>query len=149
MKSLFTPADNEEIVNRVNNLTATTQPQWGKMNVEQMVTHCQRPLMVAFGELNLKRGLPGILFGSFVKKRLLKDEQPFGKNLPTDPNFIVKDERLFNAEKEKLVSYIKQIGKGPSAIKVVQHPFFGKMTPQDWDKIMYKHLDHHLRQFGA
>jgi hypothetical protein len=148
MKSLFNPADNQEMLDRVNRLTPSTSAQWGKMRVDQMLAHCQGPFKVAYGELILKRGLIGLLFGSIAKKQLAGTE-PFKPNLPTHPKFVVADQRVFQDEKEKLVALIKRFGKGPSAIVLDMHPFFGKMSSQEWDSLMWKHLDHHLRQFGV
>jgi hypothetical protein len=150
MNSLFNAIDNQDIIERINSLTNKSQAQWGKMNVSQMVTHCQAPLKVAFGEMKLKRGIPGILFGSMIRKKLTRDEKPFDKNLPTDKGFIVVDEREFEKEKNTLVQLVKRFQEaGPSAMSTDPHPFFGKMTAAEWDIIQWKHLDHHLKQFGV
>lgn len=72
------------------------------------------------------------------------------KNLPTAPNFIIKDERNFNDEKKKLMELLdKFYNAGPMGISKYPHPMFGKFTPEQWGMSMYKHLDHHLKQFGA
>jgi hypothetical protein len=150
MKSLFDQNENNKIIERVNSLRNTTQSQWGKMNVSQMLKHCQAPLQVAFGEMKLKRGLMGILFGSMIRKKLTKDETPFDKNLPTDKGFIVVDQHEFEKEKEALIKWLRKFStEGASAITKEPHPFFGKMTPQEWGILQWKHMDHHLRQFGA
>ncbi|HCN83736.1 MAG TPA: hypothetical protein DIT07_08950 [Sphingobacteriaceae bacterium] len=116
------------------------------MSVAQMATHCQRPLQVAYGELNLKRGLVGLLFGGFAKKSLMKD-QPFDKGLPTHPRFVVKDDRNFQQEKDTLLALVSRFS--PDVLTKDPHPFFGKMTQEEWDTLQWKHLDHHLRQFGV
>lgn len=150
MQSLFNKTDNEAIVNRINALSPASQKQWGKMNVSQMLAHCQASIKVAYGETKLKRGLMAVLFGKLVKKQLVKDEKPFSRNLPTDKNFVVIDEKEFFAEKEKLISLVKRFEQvGPTGISKDVHPFFGTMTPQEWDIIQWKHLNHHLTQFGA
>lgn len=150
MKSLFNSNDNQEIVDRISSLTPSTQSQWGKMNISQMCAHCQAPLNVAYGDLKLKRGLMGILFGSMIKKKMSKDEKPFDKNLPTDKAFIVVDIREFESEKNKLIDLVKKFEKvGPDGITKEAHPFFGKMTDREWDILQWKHLDHHMRQFGV
>ncbi|HMG14474.1 MAG TPA: DUF1569 domain-containing protein, partial [Saprospiraceae bacterium] len=114
----------------------------------QMLTHCEAPLKVAFGELKLKRGLMGVLFGKMVKKKLTND-LPFEKNMPTDKAFIVKHDPEFESAKNNLISLVKRFSdKGPSALISEPHPFFGKLTTEEWDKLQWKHLDHHLRQFG-
>lgn len=150
MESLFNKTHNEKIIDRINSLTNASQSQWGKMNVSQMYAHCQVPLKVAYGDVKLKRGLIAVLFGAMIKKKLVKNEKPFDKNLPTDKSFIVVDQREFESEKNKLTDLVKKFEQvGPNGITKDTHPFFGKMTAAEWDIIQWKHLDHHLRQFGA
>ena len=149
MKSIFNAAHAQEYIGRINKLTPQSQALWGKMNVSQMLAHCQQPLRVALGELKLKRGLMGILFGSWAKKKLTGPEE-FSKNMPTDKSFLVKDERSFEKEKEGLINLINRFNQGGvAALTREPHPFFGSMTPEQWDILQSKHLDHHLKQFGA
>jgi hypothetical protein len=150
MESLYNKAENQKIIDRLNHLSNKSQAQWGKMNVAQMLAHCQTPFRVAFGELKLKRGIMGFLFGSLIRKKLTADEKPFDKSLPTDKSFLVVNEREFETEKNKLIALVQKFEQqGPSGLSKEKHPFFGNMSPKDWDIIMWKHLDHHLRQFGA
>ncbi len=134
---------------RLSHLTADSKALWGKMNAGQMVLHAQAPLKVAFEEIKLKRNIISFLFGSMAKKQLMKSE-PFKKNLPTAPAFnTIKHTVDFNAEKNKLITYIQRFQQaGPSGITQLPHPFFGNMLPNEWDTLQWKHLDHHLRQFG-
>lgn len=149
MKSLFVQAGANELIQRINSLSSESKAVWGKMNVSQMLVHTQAPLKVAFGELKLKRGLLGILFGGMVKKQLT-GSVPFKRNSPTDKQFLVTGTPDFVKEQKKLVELVSRFAlEGPQAITSEPHPFFGKMTPQEWDILQWKHLDHHLRQFGA
>jgi hypothetical protein len=149
MKSLFDPNVNKEMIERIQQLKPDSKAEWGKMSVSQMVTHAQFPFKVAFEEMKLKRGIIGILFGGLAKKKL-GGSAPFQKNLPTDKNFIVKNEPDFETEVNKLKNLVEDFSKkGPSALTKQPHPFFGKLTSEEWDNLMYKHLDHHLRQFGT
>ena len=113
-----------------------------------MLKHAQAPLLVALGELQLQRGLFGILFGKMAKKKLLA-EGPMGKNLPTAPAFLVKTDVNFEEERKKLISLIQKFYQTGAKGMQPEHPFFGKLTPEEWDRLQYKHLDHHLRQFGV
>ena len=114
-----------------------------------MLAHVQPPFKVAFGELKLKRTLIGFLFGGMAKKKLTTDE-PWKRNLPTDKHFIVADHRNVDEEKKNLVALVQRFGHaGPSGISKEPHPFFGHMTTQEWEALMWKHLDHHLKQFGV
>ncbi len=149
MKSLFNTTYNQELIARINKLNPDTKPLWGKMRVEQMLAHSQTPLLIALGEQKLKGGLMAFLFGKIAKKQLVKDE-PFKKNLPTAPSFIVKNERNFYEEKNKLTGLVQRFGKS-NADEIAErpHPFFGKLTADEWNTLQWKHLDHHLRQFGV
>ncbi|MEO5783192.1 MAG: DUF1569 domain-containing protein [Ginsengibacter sp.] len=149
MENLFTAIANQQMVDRINSLTADTKPLWGKMTVAQMLAHCQEPLYVALGEKHLKGGLMAFLFGKIAKKQLVKDT-PFKRNLPTASGFIVKTEKNFSEEKNKLVELVKRFGKNdPEEIAKRLHPFFGKLNAEEWNTLQYKHLDHHLKQFGV
>lgn len=150
MGSVFDSAGNEEIRGRIRRLTPESAPRWGKMSSAQMLAHCRRPIEVAFGERTIRRGFVGLLFGGFFKKRVINGAMPFRPNLPTDPGFLVVDERDFEAEREGLLRQVERFaGAGADLLTRDPHPFFGNMNPQEWDRLMWKHLDHHLRQFGA
>jgi hypothetical protein len=150
MGSLFNTSDNKAIIDRINQLSANSKTGWGKMSVDQMLAHLQRPLKVAFGEMKLKRTLFGILLGRMIMNKLTSDEKPFSKNSPTDKGFIVTDRHNVDEEKKNLIALVQKFAQvGPDGITEEPHPFFGRMTPQEWDVIQWKHLDHHLRQFGV
>jgi hypothetical protein len=150
MKSLFNTNDANAFIERVNKLKHTDKPLWGKMNSAQMLAHCSAPLQMAHGEsTGSKRGVFSLLFGKYFKNKMVQPNVPFTKNLPTDPKFVFPDAVEFDSAKQKLISEIKNFSeKGPSAITQKPHSFFGKMSPQEWDIIQSKHLEHHLSQFG-
>jgi len=149
MKTLFQSEEAAGILERLSKLQPGSKPLWGKMNVSQMLAHCQVPLKVALGTHQLRRSLIGILFGGIAKKQMLSDA-PFKKHLPTDPSFLIKDERVFEKEKKDLESLIRHFAStDASSVAARRHPFFGSMTPDEWGKLQWKHLDHHFRQFGV
>jgi hypothetical protein len=148
MKDLFSQTDSMTVINRIESLQPYNQPQWGKMNVSQMLAHCQVPFSYYFGERKQRRGLMAILFGTMAKKKMLHNGA-FTKNLPTAKDFIVTDERDFEKEKRQLIEMIKRFTSTADPHIVQQHPFFGKMSGNEWAVLAYKHLDHHLRQFGV
>jgi hypothetical protein len=148
MKSLFNVTDTSEIIERIEKLQPAGKALWGKMNVAQMLAHCQMPFGVFFGEAKQKRGLAGTLFGALAKRRMLHEGQ-FAKNLPTAKNFIIKGDRNFDEEKVKLIDYIKRFNSSADRHTTHKHPFFGKMSGNEWAVLTYKHLDHHLRQFNV
>lgn len=147
--SLFDRQECERILERLAKLHPDSPRQWGKMDIGQMLAHCQQTLRVAMGDLKLRRGLIGILFGKLAKRQLMRDE-PFKRGLPTAPEFRVVDQREFARERDKLVGFIRQFQQGgPSVLIKEPHPFFGPLTVEEWDTLQWKHLDHHLRQFGV
>ena len=149
MKSLFDAAENASALERIQSLSKDSKPEWGKMGPAQMQAHCCVGFEVATGKTQLKPMFMGRLIGRFVKKSAL-NPKPFKHGLPTAPDFIVKDERDFDQEHARLTELVREFAaKGPAGLTSEPHPFFGKMSQEDWDLLMWKHLDHHLRQFGA
>ena len=148
LMNLFEQSAAQEVISRLNTISANTPPNWGKMNAAQMVTHCRAPFQAYFGEIKMKRALIGRLFGKIAKRKLLSPK-PWSRNLPTAREFKISDERNFDKEKQTLVSYINRFANEGYTITSTVHPFFGKMSSQEWATLAYKHLDHHLKQFGA
>lgn len=149
MNNLFDQSDVSEILKRVDKLTANSQRQWGKMNVAQMLAHCNVSVETAMGRNFINRLFIGRIIGSFLKPKVL-GEKPFGKNSPTDKSYIFKADLKFEEERSKVTASIKKFFEGgPSQCTTHPHPFFGKFTPEEWAVFQWKHLDHHLRQFGV
>jgi Protein of unknown function (DUF1569) len=146
VKNLFDPAVKQSIIDRINKLTPQSQQQWGKMDVAQMLAHCQMPLGVATGHHKLKGDFFMRLVGPLFKKKLF-NEQPFKRDLPTDTSFKIADPRDFSTEKQKLIRMINDFSETTMSGEL--HPFFGKLTNEQWSKGTWKHLDHHLQQFGV
>lgn len=149
MKNLFDRDAYTEIINRLHALTPQTQRQWGKMNAAQMLAHCKEAFKVPLSEKKMPRMFIGLLLGWAFRKKLYNDV-PWKRNLPTAPNFIIKDERDFEKEKQELVTMVDRFyNSGPEKVGRFPHPMFGTLTPGQWGQSMYKHLDHHLVQFGV
>jgi Protein of unknown function (DUF1569) len=149
MKNLFQRETVDEVTSRIGKLQATSPRQWGKMDVAQMMAHCSAALDMACGQLNPPRIFLGRLIGPFVKP-IYTNDKPFSSNNPTDKKLVVSDQRDFVREQEQLKLKLQQFHHGGEAQCTRHpHPFFGPLTPQQWSRGMYKHLDHHLRQFGV
>ena len=149
MKNLFERETVDEGIARIDKLQPASPRQWGKMDAAQMMAHCSAGLDMASGRLNPPRMFIGRLIGPFVKP-IYTNDKPFSKNNPTDKTLLVADQRDFSREQAQLKQKIRQFHEGgEEQCTRHPHPFFGLLTPQDWSRGMYKHLDHHLRQFGA
>ena len=150
MKSPYEKPVADEFVARIHRLTEKTQARWGKMDVAQMLTHCQKPLEIASGSLVFKPNfLIKFLFGKSARKQLLNAPE-FKKNLPTFSEARIVDKRVFENEKQKLIALIHNFqAKGHEGLTNEEHPFFGRLNAEEWNILQVKHLDHHLRQFGV
>lgn len=149
MNNLFNRADVSEILERIEKLTPNSQRQWGKMNVAQMLAHCNISLETAMGLNFIKRVFIGRIIGPLKKPGVL-GEKKFARNTPTDKSYVFPSNLMFEEEKSKTMASIKKfIEGGPSICTTYPHPFFGKFTPEEWAVFEWKHLDHHLRQFGV
>lgn len=146
MKSIFDEATKNELIERIGLLTETSERQWGKMTVGQMVWHCQYPLKVAIE--NKKAGNGNLLVRLFFKKSMYNDK-PWRKNLPTSPQLKTTEDKNLKIEAEKLKQFTIQTHDLKTRNDWNPHPLFGKLTKEEWGKMQYKHLDHHLTQFGV
>jgi hypothetical protein len=150
MKKLYDAGVAAEMNNRVHQLTHQSVALWGKMSTEQMLSHVQVPMKLALGDIRMRRHIFGYIFGPKAKQQLLK-EIPFAKNLPTDPRFKRKgNDHNFLVEKNRVMDLLDRfVDIDPAAIGRYPHPFFGTMTQEEWGVLLWKHLDHHLQQFGV
>ncbi len=148
MKNLFEKETVDEVVSRIDTLQPAAHRQWGKMDAAQMMAHCAAAMEMATGELILPRVFIGRILGPLVKP-IYTNEKPFAKNNPTAKELVFSDQCDFAREQSHLKQKVLQFHEGGEA-KCTRHPhpFFGALTPQQWARGMYKHLDHHLRQFG-
>ncbi|HEX8392439.1 MAG TPA: DUF1569 domain-containing protein [Longimicrobium sp.] len=150
MKNLYQPATAAEVQARLQTLRPDSARQWGTMNPAQAVAHCAASMETAVGDTLPGRVLIGRIIGWLIKPLVLGNEEPMRRNTPTSPEMRVADERDLERERQRLARLIDRFATGgPSACTTHPHSFFGRLTPQEWAVLMYKHLDHHLRQFGA
>jgi hypothetical protein len=148
MKTLFDPATRDELIERLDKLTTNTPREWGKMSPAQMMEHTARALEMATGRVPMDHATIGKLIGWVFKKKFLS-ETPFPKNSPTGPTLVIKDDPDFEATRERLrelITAFHQLGEAGTDGNV--HGFFGRLTGPEWGISQYKHVDHHLRQFG-
>ncbi|MFD1177842.1 DUF1569 domain-containing protein [Paenibacillus puldeungensis] len=148
MDNIFDECYANEIIGRIKQLRPDSQRNWGKMNVAQMLAHCSSFQDVAMGNSTSSRSWLGILIGKFVKPMFYNDK-PLPKNMSTIPTIMIVDKKEFDKEKEILIQKIIVFQKnGPEKCTKIPHPFFGKLSPEEWGMGIYKHLDHHLKQFS-
>ncbi|WP_298140519.1 DUF1569 domain-containing protein [Flavobacterium sp.] len=147
MSSIYNKTDNDAIISRINKLTFESKAVWGKMTVDQMLKHTNEAVIVAFGENEIKVNFLMKFLGKMIKNKIFNSE--FKKNSPTAKEFIFTDKYDFESSRNELIKNFSRFAEGENSIKLTNHPFWGKMSSEDWDKLMWKHVDHHLRQFDV
>lgn len=150
LPNIFTRPVADAVIGRINQLTPSTTPKWGKMNVAQMLAHCNVTYEMAFEDKHPKPGA----FMRFMLKTMVKgkvvSEAPYPQNGRTAPQFIITDAKEFEKEKQRLIGYIAKAQQlGEAHFDGRESHSFGSLTKTEWNNMFYKHLDHHLTQFGV
>jgi hypothetical protein len=150
MKNIFEKSISDELTARIEALKPDSLPLWGKMSVDQMLAHCSVAYEMAYTDKHPKpNALMRFLLKTFVKSGVV-NEKPYPKNARTAPVFVISDKRDFEKEKSKLIGYLQKTQElGSDYFEGKESPSFGAMTAQEWNNLFYKHLDHHLTQFGV
>lgn len=148
MKTVLIESDRNELINRIKTLNENSKPQWGRMNVHQMLKHCILCEDLYLGSMKVKRSFLGRIVGPLAIKNILKNDAPLQKNAPTNPVFkIMESDGDVELEKQKWIELIEKY-KDYSKPEFI-HWFFGKMSKEQVGQFAYKHADHHLRQFNS
>ena len=151
MKNIFDANVTQEVIARINNLTPESQPKWGKMDVAQMLAHCSVSYEYIYneGKYPKPKGLKKLMLKLFVKA-IVTNETPYKKNGRTAPDFLVTDQRVFKNEKEKLIGFLEETQRlGGEHFNNKESHSFGPLTTKEWNNMFYKHINHHLTQFGV
>jgi hypothetical protein len=147
-KSLAVPEVNQECRDRIGKLNPDTAPLWGKMTAARMMAHCAEVMEVAGGKAI--QGTPWFikLLKPFIRK-VVVGPKPFPQDTKTHPQYIQSGDRDFGAEQVRLLASLDAFTEMCAGRTKITHPFFGEMTVGEAGWGMYKHLDHHLVQFGV
>ena len=150
MKNIFDKFVTDEVLNRINSLTPEATPQWGKMSVDQMLAHCNVAYEFIYETKHEKpKGFKKWMLKTFVKPMLVSDK-PFKKNSRTSKEFLITSQKDFTEERKRLCAYIiKTQELGGTYFDQKESPALGPLTQREWSNLLYKHLDHHLVQFGV
>ena len=150
LPNIFTTEVVDKIIQRINSLKPTTQPKWGKMDVGQMLAHCNVTYEMVYENKHPKPNFfMGFILKAFIKK-VVVGEAPYKHNSQTAPAFLMTTAKNFDAEKKRLIDHItttKSLGENYFDNK--ESLSFGALNKTEWNNMFYKHLDHHLTQFGV
>ncbi len=150
MKNIFAKAITNDVIARIEKLSSKTQSNWGKMSVSQMLAHCCVTYEMIYTDKHPKPNkFLKMMLKLFVKNAVVS-EKPFSKNGKTAPQFIISDEREFETEKKRLIDFlVKTQELGANYFDGKESHSFGKLTKNEWNNSFYKHINHHLVQFGV
>ncbi len=150
MKNIFDKSVAEEVLARIDKLEPSSKPLWGQMSVAQMLAHCNVTYELVYDNKHRKPGaFKKFLLKLFVKA-LVTNEKPYKKGSPTAPEFLVKDDKDFESERKRLKNFINKASEdGRGFFEGRESHSFGNLTAEEWNNMFYKHLDHHLSQFGV
>jgi hypothetical protein len=151
LPNIFTKEVSEGLISRINQLTNETQRKWGTMSASQMLAHCIVTYEYIYEPSKYKK--PGLMMNLILKtvvKKAVTNEKTYKPNLRTAPDFIMKNDKNFDLEKKRLIDYINRVQQeGEAKFDGRISHSFGKLNKTEWNNMFYKHLDHHLSQFGV
>lgn len=146
MKTIWDSSCREELLQRFEKLTADQRPAWGKMTPAQMLAHLGDPLNAAMGKKSVAPK-PGA-FGNPIVRTLIIYCLPWPKGAPTAPEFVHAHPEVFESNLSALRSTLDEFVAAGESTSFEAHPSFGRLSNKAWGRLVYRHLDHHLRQFG-
>ena len=148
MKNILNQLEFEELKERIKLLSANNSRVWGKMTVEQMVAHCTAQLKLALGEVVAEKQGHSFMRSALGKWIIFSNiPWPKGVNTPNEMNVELNQFSFTGMENSKN-ELLKYIDKVKAAGHFAPHPFFGQLSQKEWGRLIYKHLDHHLKQFN-
>jgi hypothetical protein len=147
MKSLFNPRDHRELQERVQRLRTNQTPRWGRMSALQMVAHLADSLRMASGELEVAPKKAPFRYSPL--KELVIYLLPIPKGVPTSPELIARKPGDWSTEIADLRDQLNGIVQRGAEALAPEHPAFGSLSAGQWGVLIYRHMDHHLRQFGV
>ncbi len=148
-KSLYEHQVYEECTKRVQQLTEGTAAHWGSMNSAQMLAHCSEILEVSNGKELKNTPFLAKLFKGYIRKMVVGDK-PYGKGVKTHPQYLQREPKDFQEQRSRLLKAIDIFYNMDKAeASNIKHSMFGVMSPEEKGWSAYKHLDHHLTQFGV
>jgi hypothetical protein len=148
MNSVLTEDGLNNILSRLEKLSADIKPEWGTMNAAQMLSHCTVSIKLAFNEIEPEYNEKLISIGKMVRSKLF-DTDVFMKNVPTTREFLNTDGKDYDENKNIFTDYLNRFyGTDHSFSNTGSHPYFGKLDMNEWGQLIYKHTNHHFVQFG-
>jgi hypothetical protein len=147
MKTIWDPAHRKRVLARLEHLSTDRKPLWGSMTCAHMIAHLADPIKTALGEKEVQPKRSPL--SNPILRHLIIYWTPWPKGAPTAPEYVHSgDENLEEGMAELRNALDRFIAHGKDA-PYEAHPAFGQISGKAWGRLTYRHLDHHLRQFGV
>ncbi len=147
MKTLWTESDRSALLDRLTRLNADAKPQWGKMNCAQMLAHLNDSMRMTVGDLPAQSKGGPLRYTPL--KQLIIYWLPWPQGAPTAPELISRAPDGIEQETAAVQALVERFAQCADKSQWPEHPAFGKLSAKDWGVLAYRHIDHHLRQFGV
>lgn len=147
--SLWNTSNQKDLLERLKLLTNSSSRKWGTMDVGQMLRHIDIAYKNAMGELPVPPHPLAVIVSLAPIRKLIIYGIPFQKNLPTAQEYKVNASIDFRAANNEFLNTFQRITSFKDTTTFGAHPIFGKLSQDEWGALLFKHLDHHLRQFGV
>jgi hypothetical protein len=147
MKSIWQDEARRELHDRVGRLAPDRRAAWGRFTAPKMVCHLAESLKMAMGDLKVPPKQSPLRYPPL--KQLIVYVAPFPKGVPTAPELLARAPREWRDDVADVRSLLELAAASRTTDTWPQHPAFGKLSTRAWGVLIYRHMDHHLKQFGA
>ena len=147
MKSIWQGESQRELTDRVGRLAWDRRAEWGTFTAPKMVCHLADSLRMAMGDLKVASKKLPIRYPPL--KQLIIYVAPFPKGAPTAPELLVRQPREWTHDVADVQSLLARAATASSTDAWPEHPAFGRLSRRAWGVLIFRHMDHHLKQFGA
>lgn len=147
MKTIWRDEDRRELSDRVGRMTSERRAEWGTFTAPKMICHLADSLKMAMGDLAVASKHLPIRYPPL--KQLIIYAAPFPKSSPTAPELLARQPREWASDVDDLQALLARAGSARTTDTWPDHPAFGKLSTRAWGVLIFRHMDHHLKQFGA
>jgi hypothetical protein len=146
-RSLSNARARQALLDRLERLSPEATARWGTMTAPQMLAHLVDWMLMAEGKLETAPKLRPLRYPPI--KQLAIYWLPFPKGVPTAPELVGRPPLEWALEQNAVRQHVEAFAQLGLRSEWPDHPAFGKLTAQAWGVLGYRHMDHHLRQFGV
>jgi Protein of unknown function (DUF1569) len=149
MKTVFNESLRQDLLARIGRITPESKPRWGKMNAEQMLAHLVEAMKLGTGELKVKS--KNLFWRKPPFRQLIIYLLPWPKGAPTVPELVRRESDAGTIERSRaeLARLVNDVAGRAKQTEWPEHPAFGNLGRRGWGVLAWRHVDHHLRQFGV